>query len=149
MTDMIVILSLTVVGFILSNLGQEYVQSSHDSYGYYEPPSYHSQGLSPHYQPPLPYKANTYHPPPSPSYSAPASGYLAPSSSYSAPSATAYIAPSDHQTSHTSSYILPSLTSYTIADTEDNYLEGLDTLTYGDTLSPEYKVKSHYESFNV
>ena len=131
-----------MVGFIVSNLGQEYVQSSHDSYGYYEPATYHSPSLSPHYQPPLPYKANPYHPPSSPSYSPP-------TSSYSAPTATAYIAPSDHHTAHTSSYILPSLTSYTIADTEDNYIEGLDTLTYGDTLSPEYKVKSPHHPVNV
>ena len=125
--------SLTVVGFLVSNLGQEYVQSSHDSYGYYEPTTYHSPSLSPHYQPPLPYKANTYHPASSPSYSPP-------TSSYSAPTATAYIAPSDHQSTHTSSYILPSLTSYTIADSEDN--DGLNTLSYGDTLGAEYRVKS-------
>ena len=137
------IFSLTVVGFIVSNLGQEYVQSSQDSYGYYGPSSYHSPSLSSHYQPPLPYQATSYHP------SSSSSSYSAPSSSYSAPTATAYIAPSDHQTSHTSSYILPSLTSYTIADTEDNYIEGLDTLTYGDTLSPEYKVQSGHQPVNV
>ena len=65
--------------------------------------------------------------------------YSPPSSSHSAPTATAYIAPSDQ---HTSSYILPSLTSYTIADTEDNYNEALNTLTYGDTLAAEYRVMS-------
>ena len=130
--------SLTVVGFLVSNLGQEYVQSSHDSYGYYEPSSYHSPSLSTHYQPPLPYQAKTYHPPSSLSYSPP-------TSSHSAPTATAYIAPSDH----TSSYILPSLTSYTIADTEDNYNEALNTLTYGDTLTAEYRVMTHQKPLYI
>ena len=72
---------------------------------------------------------------------------LPPTSSYSAPTATAYIAPSDHQSTHTSSYILPSLTSYTIADSEDN--DGLNTLSYEDTLGAEYRVKSREKPFNV
>ena len=126
---------LALVGLIVSNLGQEYVQSSHDSYSYYEPPpsTYHSPAISASYQPPQPYQA--------PAYSAPSSSYSSPSSSYSPgyslPSSSAYISPSDHHTTHTSSYILPSLTSYTLTDTD---VPELDTLSYGDTLSPEYKV---------
>ena len=126
---------LSVVGFLVTNLGQEYVQSSHDSYSYYSQPpaSYHSPSISASYQPPLPYKA--------PSYSAPSSSYSAPSSysaGYSLPSDTAYVGPSEHHNSHSSSYVLPSLTSYTIQEQE------LDTLSYGDTLTPDYQVNILY-----